>query len=82
MSASPQAVNDMPAAPSPAVLAERAAFSRDIHPLNLMPLWERALGLKPGTKCVPAFWRYADIRPHLLHASTRSEEHTSELQSH
>ena len=30
MSASPQAVNEMPAAPSPAVLAKRAAFSREL----------------------------------------------------
>jgi gentisate 1,2-dioxygenase len=48
---------------------ERELFSREIHPLNLMPLWERTVGLRPGTPCVPALWRYADVKPHLLTAS-------------
>jgi gentisate 1,2-dioxygenase len=47
----------------------RAQFVRDIYPLNLMPLWERTVGLRPGTPCVPALWRYADLKPHLLTAS-------------
>src|SRR4051812_12466656 len=47
----------------------RAAFSREIAPLNLMPLWERTSGLKPGTECVPAMWRYAELKPYLLRAS-------------
>ena len=65
MSAQPES----PVHAGPSVQADRAAFSRAIHPLNLMPLWERALGLKPGSPCVPATWRYADIKPHLLRAS-------------
>src|SRR6185503_18867879 len=47
----------------------RAAFSREISRLNLMPLWERTVGLKPGTPCVPAMWRYADLKPYLLRAA-------------
>lgn len=47
----------------------RAQFVRDIHSLNLMPLWERTGGLTPGSACVPAHWRYADVKPHLLRAS-------------
>jgi gentisate 1,2-dioxygenase len=48
---------------------ERAEFVRDIDKLNLMPLWERTVGLRPGTKCVPAMWRYDEIKPWLLRAS-------------
>jgi gentisate 1,2-dioxygenase len=47
----------------------RAAFSREIARLNLMPLWERTGGLKPGTECVPAMWRYEELKPYLLRAS-------------
>jgi gentisate 1,2-dioxygenase len=57
----------MSAQPSPN--AERAAFSREILPLNLMPLWERTSGLRPGTPCLPAHWRYADVKPLLLRAA-------------
>jgi gentisate 1,2-dioxygenase len=57
-------------AASTEVLVERAQFARDISPLNLMPLWERTLGLKPGTPCVPAMWRYEDVKPFLLRSST------------
>ena len=45
---------------------ELARFSRDIAPLNMMPLWERTARMRPGTSCVAAHWRYADVRPHLL----------------
>src|SRR4051794_13556623 len=56
--------------PTSSVLVERAQFARDISPLNLMPLWERTLGLKPGTPCVPALWRYEELKPYLLRSST------------
>jgi gentisate 1,2-dioxygenase len=49
--------------------AELARFSRDIAPLNLMPLWERTTRMKPGTACLPAHWRYAELRPLLLRAA-------------
>src|SRR3990167_5997673 len=38
---------------------------------NLAPLWRVLHGLvteKPATRCQPALWRYADVRPHLMEA--------------
>jgi len=38
---------------------------------NLAPLWRVLHGLvteKPATRCVPAIWRYAEVRPHLMEA--------------
>lgn len=38
---------------------------------NLAPLWRVLHGLvtdKPATRCEPALWRYADVRPHLMEA--------------
>lgn len=47
-----------------------ADFSREIDGLNLMPLWERKPGaMLPGTPCVPHFWRWRDLRPHLMRAT-------------
>lgn len=43
-------------------------FWRGIAPLNLMPLWERTGGLKPGTPAVAWRWRYSELRPLLLRA--------------
>uniref|UniRef100_UPI0030EB783C gentisate 1,2-dioxygenase n=1 Tax=Ramlibacter sp. PS3R-8 TaxID=3133437 RepID=UPI0030EB783C len=43
----------------------------DMHPHNLTPLWEVLHALvppKPNTPCVPALWKYADVRPFLLRA--------------
>src|ERR1700691_637379 len=48
---------------------ELAQFSRDIGKLNLMPLWERTTPMQPGSPCVPALWRYAELRPLLLSAA-------------
>lgn len=49
----------------------RAAFYRRIDKENLAPLWE-VLGTlvpkQPTARCVPALWRYANVRPHLLEA--------------
>lgn len=50
--------------------AALAKFSREIAPFNLMPLWERRMRMHPGSACVPALWRYAELRPLL----TRSAE--------
>lgn len=44
-------------------------FSGDIARLNLMPLWERREPMTPGTRCMPAHWRYAEIRPRLIEAT-------------
>ena len=62
--AAPVAASDTAAAES-----ALAQFSRDIAPLNLMPLWERRARMQPGSDCVPALWRYADLRPQLLRAA-------------
>ena len=48
---------------------ELAQFSRDIGKLNLMPLWERTTPMQPGSPCVPALWRYAELRPLLMRAA-------------
>jgi gentisate 1,2-dioxygenase len=54
-----------------AVAVERKAFYENISHLNLTPLWESLHSLvprEPKSPCVPAIWRYKDIRPHLMHA--------------
>ena len=50
---------------------ERAAFYRRIACHSLAPLWEVVHGLvtpTPQTPCVPALWRYDEIRPFLMEA--------------
>ena len=46
-----------------------AEFSSEISKLDLMPLWERQARMKPGSSCVPAIWKYAQLRPHLLRST-------------
>ena len=47
-----------------------ARFSREIAPLDAMPLWERAeSAMRPGTACVPRLWRYSELRPKLIAAA-------------
>jgi gentisate 1,2-dioxygenase len=51
--------------------AERQAFYDQIAPANLAPLWEQLHSLvtpEPTTQCLPALWRYEEIRPHLMEA--------------
>lgn len=48
------------------VTRARAEFSREVAALNLKPLWERAIRLKPGTAAVPALWRWTEVRPFLM----------------
>ena len=48
---------------------ERREFYAQISDLNLTPLWESLHTLvprEPKSPCVPAIWRYRDIRPHLM----------------
>jgi gentisate 1,2-dioxygenase len=48
---------------------ERAAFYTRIDEENLTPLWEVLSALvppTPRTPCVPAMWRYKDVRPYLM----------------
>jgi gentisate 1,2-dioxygenase len=50
---------------------ERAAYYERIGPLGLAPLWEKLHALvtpEPATRCVPALWRYDEVRPHLMEA--------------
>jgi gentisate 1,2-dioxygenase len=48
--------------------SDRARFSQEIAALNMKPLWERVMRLKPGTAAVPAIWRWEEVRPLLMHA--------------
>ena len=58
----------VPAASTPQTADERRRFYAEISASNLTPLWEVLHALVPTTPkspCVPAHWRYADIRPSL-----------------
>lgn len=49
--------------------AQRQSFYERIGGLRLTPLWEVLHTLvprEPATPCVPALWRYADVRPLLM----------------
>jgi gentisate 1,2-dioxygenase len=49
----------------------RQQLYRDMNPLHLTPLWEVLHALvpqKPATPCVPALWKYDEVRPFLLRA--------------
>ncbi|WP_048440869.1 gentisate 1,2-dioxygenase [Caenimonas sp. SL110] len=58
-------------APHPAAL-EREQLNRDMAPLNLSPLWEVLHALvprEPATPCLPAHWKYGEVRPFLMRAA-------------
>src|SRR5260370_16697614 len=53
----------------PARTAERQQFYDRIAPANLAPLWEnlhRMVTAEPAPACLPAIWRYRDVRPYLM----------------
>ena len=57
-------------APHPATL-ERQQLYRDMAPLHLTPLWEVLHALvppQPSSPCVPALWKYEQVRPFLMRA--------------
>jgi gentisate 1,2-dioxygenase len=57
-------------APHPTA-ALRQQLYRDMAPLNLTPLWEVLHALvpkQPDTPCVPALWKYDEVRPFLMRA--------------
>ncbi len=59
------------APPKITVRDERRHFYDEISKANLTPLWEVLHALvptAPATPCVPAHWRYAELRPHLMRA--------------
>jgi gentisate 1,2-dioxygenase len=48
---------------------ERQAFYDEIMPANLAPLWEQLHSLvtpQPAPRCLPAVWRYREVRPFLM----------------
>ncbi len=50
---------------------DRAQLYADMSPANLTPLWEVLHSLvpqQPKTPCVPALWKYGDVRPFLMRA--------------
>jgi gentisate 1,2-dioxygenase len=52
---------------------QRQSYYDRIRPLHLTPLWESLHALvpkEPTTPCVPALWRYDEIRPHLMASAT------------
>jgi gentisate 1,2-dioxygenase len=55
-----------------ALKTERQDYYDRIAPLHLHPLWESLHALvprEPTPPCVPAIWRYREIRPHLMRAA-------------
>src|SRR5690349_14146876 len=49
--------------------AAREAFYRRIAPAHVTPLWEMMSALvpkQPASPCVPALWKYAEVRPWLM----------------
>jgi len=54
-------------------LQGRQKLYDDIRSRHLSPLWEVLHSLvpkQPTTPCVPALWRYAEVRPYLMQAGT------------
>lgn len=54
-----------------AALQARQQLYRDMDPHHLTPLWEVLHALvpqRPATPCVPAHWRYGQVRPFLMRA--------------
>ena len=49
----------------------REQLYRDMSPLNLTPLWEVLHTLvpqQPASPCIPAMWKYEEVRPFLMRA--------------
>jgi len=53
---------------SAVVDSDLARFSKEIAALDMKPLWERVMRLKPGTAARAAIWRWKDTRPLLARA--------------
>src|SRR5687767_15712962 len=57
-------------APHPTSLMREKLY-RDMEPFNLTPLWEVLHSLvppQPASPCVPALWKYEEVRPFLMRA--------------
>ena len=62
----------MSAFAGPKAAAIRRAYYDRIKPMHLTPLWKELHNLvprEPTSPCVPALWRYADIKPVLLESA-------------
>jgi len=67
---------------SPHASAERQAFYERIDKESLTPLWEVLGSLvppRPATPCVPALWRYAQLRPWLMEAGQLITAHEADI---
>lgn len=56
-----------------AAQAERRAYYERIRALSLSPLWESLHALvprEPHSPCVPALWRYAQVKPFIMESAT------------
>lgn len=56
---------------APQSTPEREAFYERIHAQHLTPLWDVLGDLvipQPKTPCVPALWRFDEVRPHVIEA--------------
>jgi gentisate 1,2-dioxygenase len=61
----------MASVPKASIGPERQELYRRMDRQNLAPLWEVLHDLipsQPATPCRPAFWKYAEARPHLMDA--------------
>lgn len=59
----------MASVPQPSIGAARQDFYRRMDGDNLAPLWEVLHNLVPplpATGCLPALWKYRDVRPYIL----------------
>src|SRR5215472_2182569 len=57
--------------PKPESSPEREDFYRRLHGVSAAPLWQslgELIPTRPGPACVPALWRYAELRPMLMEA--------------
>ena len=65
-------MNPSTARAAPSNADERRDYYDRIRPLHLTPLWESLHALvprEPQTPCVPALWRYDEIRPLLMESA-------------
>lgn len=56
---------------TPSLHQQRASFYQEINAMGLSPLWESLHSLvphSPNPACVAALWKYAQLRPLLLHS--------------
>jgi len=54
---------------STATNPKREQLSSEIARLNMKPLWERLMRLKPGTAAEPVIWRWQEVQPYLMQSA-------------